>query len=165
MSRSYRGEPKPICEIVKSAKKGEPNMTSMITIRPDDLLHRTYFTEPDEHGQRFRAKIVQKIIDYEGGLDKRPEHVKFLVSIEGTKADEIIAYNDILEYLEESLLEDPEKQVWKFKDIIAHEGPLKPGDASYKGSQYNILVVWEDGSRTYEPLHIIGADCPVVCAQ
>ena len=43
--------------------------------------------------------------------------------------------------------------------------PLKPGDASFKGSKYNILVVWEDGSRTYEPLHIIGVDCPVVCAQ
>ena len=88
------------------------------------------------------------------------------MSIEGSKADEIVAYyNDILEYLEESLLENPEEQVWKFKDIIAHEGPLKPGDASYKGSQYNILVVWKDGSRTYEPLHIIGTDCPVVCAQ
>ena len=124
-------------------------MTSMITFRPDDLLHRTYLTKPDEHGQRFRAKIVQKIIDYDGGLNEHPEHVKFLVSIEGNKADEIVAYNDILEYLEESLLEDPEEQVWKFKDIIAHEGPLKPRDSSYKGSQYNVLVVWEDGWFTY----------------
>ena len=54
------------------------------------------------------------------------------MSVEGSKADEIVAYNDILEYLEESLLEDPKEEVWKFKDIIAHKGPLKPGDASYK---------------------------------
>ena len=59
--------------------------------------------------------------------------------IECSEADEIIAYNDILEYLEESLLDDPEEQVWKFKDIITHEGPLKPSDISYKGSQYNVL--------------------------
>ena len=87
------------------------------------------------------------------------------LSIKGSRADEIIVYNDILENLEESLLDNPDEQVWKFKDIIAHEGPLKPGNASYKGSQYNILVVWEDGLHTYKPLHIIGTDCLVECAQ
>ena len=52
-----------------------------------------------------------------------------------------------------------------YKDIVAHEGPLKPTDESYKGSQYNVLVIWGDCSRTYEPLHIIGANCPIVCAS
>ena len=64
------GEPKPICEIVKSAKKGEPSMTSMLLSKPDDSRNHTYLTEPDKHCQRFRAKIVQKIIDYEGGLNE-----------------------------------------------------------------------------------------------
>ena len=86
-------------------------MTSMINIKPDNLLNCMYLTEPDKHGQRLRAKIVQKIIDYEGGLNELPEHVKFLESIEGSKADEIVVYNDILEYLEESLLDDPEEQL------------------------------------------------------
>ena len=54
-------------------------------------------TEPDEPGQRFRAKILQKIIEHEEGLHEHPEHVKFLVSIQGSKADKIVAYNDILE--------------------------------------------------------------------
>jgi hypothetical protein len=52
-----------------------------------------------------------------------------------------------------------------FKDIVAHEGPLKPGDPSYKGSSYNVLVEWEDGSKTFEPLTTMGADSPVVCAM
>jgi hypothetical protein len=59
---------------------------------------------------------------------------------------------------------DSHDMVWKFKDIVAHEGPLKPTDPSYNGSPYNVFVVWEDQSHTYEPLHIIGANCPVVCA-
>ena len=104
-----------------------------------------YLTEPDEHGQHFRPKIIKKIIEHEDGLHEQPEHIKFLVSIEGSKADEIVAYNDILEYLEETLLDDPNQQVWRFKDIVAHEGPLKPTDQSYKGLQYNILIVWDDG--------------------
>ena len=67
-------------------------MTLMITIKPDDLLNHTYLTELDEHGQCFRAKIVQKIIDYEGGLNEHPEHIKLFVCIECSKADVIIAY-------------------------------------------------------------------------
>ena len=54
--------------------------------------------------------------------------------------------------------------MWKFKDIVAHEGPLKPTDPNYNGSLYNVLVVWEDQSRTYKPLHVISANCPLVCA-
>ena len=163
------GEPKPILEVVKSPRspEGEPSRTSMIYFKPDDIINRTYLTKTDENGQRFRAKIVQKIIDNENTtIEQQPENIKFLVSIDGGKADEIVAYNDILDYLEESMsIEHGTEQVWKFKDIVAHEGPLKPTDESYKGSQYNVLVIWEDGSRTYEPLHIIGADCPVVCAD
>ena len=57
----------PIIEIVKSPRsaKGEPGRTSMITFKPDKLLNCTYLTEPDGQGQRYRAKIVQKIIGNE----------------------------------------------------------------------------------------------------
>ena len=83
----------------------------MSTFRPDDLINCMYDTEPDEYGQCFRAKIVKQIIKHQDGLHEQPEHVKFLVSIEGSKADEIVAYNDILEYLEETLIDDPSQQV------------------------------------------------------
>ena len=164
------GEPKPILEIVKSPRMsdGEPSKTSMVYFKPDDIINRTYLTDPDENGQRFRAKVVQKIIDNKNNsaIEQRPEDIKFLVSIDGDKADQIVAYNDLMDYLEEQMSDETNADLmWNFKDIVAHEGPLKPSDPSYKGSHYNVLVVWEDGSRTYEPLHIIGADCPVVCAE
>ena len=85
------------------------------------------------------------------------------MSIEGDRADEIVSYNDILDYIEEQMT-DPTEQMWKFKSIIAHEGPLKPSDPSYKGSTWNVMVLWEDGSHTFEPLNTIAADDPVTCA-
>ena len=33
-----------------------------------------------------------------------------------------------------------------------------------KGSSYNVMVEWEDGSKTYEPLAQMIADDPVTCA-
>ena len=136
----------------------------MITFKPDDLITRTYLTKPDENEQRFRAKIVPKIVENKEFLQERPEHVKFLVSVEGNKADKIVAYNNILCYLEETMSDDSSQPVWKFKDIIAHEGPLTPTDPRWKGSPYNVMVVWEDGLRTYEPLKTIATESPVVCA-
>ena len=110
------GEPKLIVEIVKSPRHStfsEPGRTSMITFKPDDLINRTYLTQPDEDGQRFWAKIVQQIIDNKEALEQKLEHVKFLVQVEGDKSDEIVAYNDILDFLEEEMSE-PAEQLWQF---------------------------------------------------
>jgi len=66
----------------------------MSIIAPDDLLTRMYLTEPDETGQRFRAKIVEKIVSLEEGLEQHPDRNKFLVRFEGTdRLDELVAYN------------------------------------------------------------------------
>jgi hypothetical protein len=54
--------------------------------------------------------------------------------------------------------------IWKFCQIVAHEGPLKPSSPSWKGSTYNVFVKWETGGVTTEPLMIISADDPVTCA-
>ena len=157
---------KPIKEIVKSRFGDDTtnNLSSMVLIDPDELLNRTYLTEPDEQGQRFRAKIVQRIEqNAEQCQGLREEHTKFLVRVEGSKADEIVAYNDIINFIQDDM-EDPSEKFWAFKDIVGHQGPLQPTDKSYKGSTYNVMVEWEGGERTYEPLSIFAADCPVICA-
>ena len=134
---------------------------------PDDLINCTYLTDPDDQVQCFCAKIVEKIIEHEKDLHDHPDNVRFLVRTEGDKVDEIIAYNEALAFVNEEISksEDPDYVIWKFKDIIAHEGPLKPDDQSYKGSSYNVMVAWEDGSQTFEPLHMIAQDDPVTCAR
>jgi len=112
-----------------------------------------YLTEPDAvTGERFRAKIVKKIVSLEEGLKEHPERVQFLVTYEGNnRLDEIVAYNQVLDALEADIL-DPNDQMWAFKDIVAHKGLLTSNNPSYKGSRFNMLVAWEDGSQTYQPL-------------
>ena len=137
----------------------------MSVIAPDDLTTRTYLTEPDaDIGERFRAKIVKKIVSLKKGLEEHPERVQFLVTYQGNnRLDEIVAYNQVLDTLEADIL-DPYDQMWAFKDIVARKGPLTRNSPSYKGSRFNVLVAWEDGSQTYKPLKTMATDNPAVCA-
>ena len=53
---------------------------------------------------------------------------------------------------------------WNFKRIVGHEGPFRASDPEHKGSKYNVLVEWENGEITPEPLNVFGKDEPVTCA-
>ena len=72
-----------------------------------------------------------------------------------------MSYNDILAYLEKDA-NNP--IIWKFKRIIAHEGPLTKDHRNYKGSSCNVRIEWENGEITNEPLSVIAANDPVMCA-
>ena len=45
--------------------------------------------------------------------------------------------------------------LWKFQQIIGHQGPLKLSDTHYVGLRFNVQVEWENGETTYEPLGVI----------
>jgi hypothetical protein len=47
---------------------------------------------------------------------------------------------------------------------MGHQGPLLWHDKDYNGSRFNVLVEWENGEITTEPLSVIAADNPVTCA-
>jgi hypothetical protein len=71
---------------------------------------KTYMStiSPDKLGQPFRAKIVKRIVDLEQGLEEHPDCTQFLVTYEGNdRLDEIVAYNQVLEALEDQLLDNP----------------------------------------------------------
>ena len=164
------GEPtsKP-AEIVQTVApaEGEPSrIQSLKSFSPDDLIGKTYLCQPNEDGERFKATVVRKVIDKNESLEA--DRLKFLVRVDdkGEANDEILTYNELLDYLEKQTQEEADNTngLWKFKAIVGHEGPLKPGHRSYKGSRYNVLIAWEDGSETSEPLDLIAADDPVTCA-
>ena len=64
----------------------------------------------------------------EKGLEEYPERVQFLVT-GNDRLDEIVAYNQVLDALEADILE-PYDQMWAFKDIVAHEGPITSNSPS-----------------------------------
>ena len=57
-----------------------------------------------------------------------------------------------------------DQEIYRFRAIIGHQGPLLASDPDWKGSKYNVQVEWETGEITFEPLSIIAADDPVTCA-
>jgi hypothetical protein len=128
---------------------------------PEDLVGRTFLMDEQEDGQRFRARIVKLIEDHETDIEENPTRIKFLCSLNEDQAEEIITYNKMLEYI---LRDDENPVVWKFRRITSHQGPLKPDHPDYNGSLYNVMVEWENGEITAEPLSIIAADDPVTCA-
>ena len=79
----------------------------------------------------------------------------------GDKYEDIMTYDQIISKIEQEVDDDV---IWKFKRIIGHEGPLNTNHDNYKGSLYNVMVEWESGEITSEPLSLIAADDPVTCA-
>ena len=78
------------------------------------------------------------------------------------RSQAIISYNQVLNYLEKDNKDD--ETLFKFRAITDHQGPLDIDDPNSKGSLYNVMVEWETGEITEEPLSIIAADDPVTCA-
>ena len=72
-----------------------------------------------------------------------------------------MSYVQILDHLDHQEQHD---DLYKFRAITGHQGPLSPQDENYKGSKYNVMVEWETGEITEEPLSVIAADDPVTCA-
>jgi hypothetical protein len=129
---------------------------------PDALIGRTFLLdEQDENGHRLRARVVKLVEDHERRVENNPARLKFVLSMNGDKSEEVITYNELMEYLSR---DEEGDHVWKFSRIVAHEGPLKSTDRTYKGSKYNVMIEWENGETTTEPLRLIAADNPVMCA-
>ena len=129
---------------------------------PNDLVGRTFLMDEQEDGQRHRARIVKLVEDHEDNVKDNPTLIKFVCSVNDDQYEEIITYNQMLDYILRP--ENDCDYVWKYKQIVGHEGPLKPTDKNYKGSKWNVLVQWETDEVTPEPLTVIAADDPVTCA-
>ena len=70
-----------------------------------------------------------------------------------------------MEYLEDKTDNGPlEDGLYRFKSIKDHKGPYTSSDPEYNGSGYNLLIEWETGEHTWEPLSNIIASDPYTCA-
>jgi hypothetical protein len=132
-----------------------------MVIQPEDLTGRTFLTVPTDDGQRFRARVVEAVKDHQHDTELEPLHVKFRCSVNDDEYEEIVAYNDIIGYIER---DSEDGVVWKYKRITSHEGPLARHHPNCKGAKFNVMVEWESGEITADPLSVVAADDPVSCA-
>ena len=133
----------------------------MVTIDTEELIGRTFLMPRQDDGQRFRGKIVEAIEDHNRELAEQSVRIKFRCTVNDTEFEDIISYNELMDHISKDETEDG---LWRFKTINGHQGPLSSSHKDYRGSAYNVLVEWETGETTFEPLHVIAADDPVTCA-
>ena len=138
----------------------EDNPIPMANIDIPNLLGRSFLLPPEDNGEHHMAKVID--IDDHG---QTLEDIKFKLKINKDQAEEIMSYNQLMDYIQKGTdaEEDPDS-LFKFRDIVAHQGPLESTDPNHKGSKYNVMVEWESGEVTYEPLTLISKDDPITCA-
>ena len=120
-------------------------------------IGRYVLLNTQEDGQRFRAKIVKLIEDFEGDRDSHPERIKFECEVGDKKFQEIVDYNDMCSFIEEQLQE--EDGTWRFRRITGHTIPRR------KNETIKVLIEWESGEITLEPVYNIGKADPWVLAE
>jgi hypothetical protein len=143
---------------------------------PEELLGISFLHKPEPDGETLRARVVRKIEERDAKAER--SIVKFLITIGDNDYDEIIAYNDLCDIVEaqierEAILDQDlpagdqpmVENVFKFRAIIGHDGPLTPRSPKWNGSMWNLLVHWEDDTQTWEPLTLIAKDDPVSVAN
>ena len=102
----------------------------MPIIYPEGFIGRTFLIDQQEYGQKFRARLVEAINAHDKKVQNNPKLMRFKCSINNDQYEDILAYNDIVHHL---YLDQESENLWKFKDITAHEGPLRQTDKNYKG--------------------------------
>ena len=125
---------------------------------PDELLGMTVLSELDD--SMVHTKVVQKIMDRD---EVNHQQIKFLLSLGDGQLEEIISYNELSNLVAESMAAKAsgQSEFALYSRILGHQGPLKSHDLKYHGSLYNVLVDWDDGMQTWEPLNMIAKQDPV----
>ena len=73
----------------------------MKLIKAKELIGRTFLTDPADTGESFHARVVKAINKHEHKIIADPRHIKFLCSVNNDQYEEVMSYNNILNYLED----------------------------------------------------------------
>ena len=79
----------------------EPLKTDQPTIPnlpPEEMIGRTFLMPPQEDGTRLHAKILERVHASREELKANPDLIKFKCKLGDIELDEIVAYNDIVDY-------------------------------------------------------------------
>ena len=113
----------------------------MAEYNPDDLIDRTFLLPKNEQGERLRATTKRKVIETCKHLDDQHdnaiEKINFHLDVGQGRAEAIMPYVQILDHLD---YQEQHEDLYKFKAITGHQGPLSHQDENYKGSKYNVMV-------------------------
>ena len=103
-----------------------PNPAPMATFTVDDLIGGSFLLPSgnDSH-EKQEPQLPRNFEELDQDSANRGEHIKFLLKLNNQEdVEQIITYNQLLDYLEKDESQLMEDAYWSFKEIIAHQGPL-----------------------------------------
>ena len=113
---------------------GSDNPPPISIINLDDLLGRTFLLPMDENGERKRATIYENVKDLCQQQVSREDQLRFKLKIVGDQLDDLISYNQLMEYLEDKTNTGPlENGLYRFKCIKDHKGPYTSSEVDLGG--------------------------------
>ena len=103
----------------------------MSIINFDDSSGKTFLLSLDENGERKRATFSEHVNVL------REDRLRFNLKIDGDQLDDLISYNQLMEYLGDH----------------TDTGPLEDGLHRFKCiTDHNLLIEWETTEQTWETL-------------
>ena len=117
---------------------GSDNPPPISIIDLDDLLGRTFLLPMDENGERKRATISEHVKDLCQQQVSREDQLRFKLKIDGDQLDDLISYNQLMEYLEDKTDTGPlEDGLYRFKCTKDHKGPYTSSEVDLGGHDPN----------------------------
>lgn len=152
--------------IVKSVLDSlEPSDHKLPTFLPEELLGTSVLLD-EPTGETVRAKVTERIVKRD---EENRQKIEFLLQVgDGPgRYNEIMSYNELSDLVErqQRAEEAGELSTFGYTSIEGHQGPLRQGHPHHKGSKWNVIVQWEDGTRTFEPLQVFAKDDPYMAAK
>ena len=149
----------------RSHPHGSEDILPMSTIYFDDFLGRTFLLAMDENGERKRATISDHVNTISQDQVSREDQLRVKLKIDGDQLDDLISYNQLMEYLEDNTdTGQLDNGLCKFICIKDCRGPYTSSDPHYLGSIYDLLIEWGTGEMPWEPLSNIIVSDPYTCA-
>ena len=155
-------------EVVKN-REPDPSIRRTAMFEPEELVGRSFLLKHNEDGTRDRATVldyeyvdgatgeVDPLDKYYDGLEKESRRINFKVKVGGTGLEKFIEWSDMCEFVEEQI--QNEDTTWNFRKIVGHKRNLQSREKP------QILVLWESGEITYEPIDEFYKDEPHLLAE
>jgi hypothetical protein len=69
---------------------------------PYELVGCTFLMDPQDDGQRFRARIVDLVEDRQSKVRKSDHHHKFRILVNDDQYEEVITYNELMDFIQKN---------------------------------------------------------------
>jgi len=129
-------------------KNEDDDVREPLTIDPQDLIGT--FIRYDINGVTYRAKVARRL-----------QENKYLLELPDGAREEIVNYNDIINAINRKNSDneaDEGDRTWTFSNILNHR-------TNKENKTLEILIEWDNGEQTWEPLSMIAQDDPISCAN